>query len=48
MGPDEMAQIAQLIDTVLRHRDDEDRIATVRKEVVELCSAFAPYPGLEY
>ncbi|MCU1373768.1 MAG: glycine/serine hydroxymethyltransferase [Actinomycetia bacterium] len=47
MGPAEMAQIAELIDTVLRDRDD-DTIAAVRKQVADLCSAYAPYPGLAY
>jgi glycine hydroxymethyltransferase len=46
-GP-EMQQIAELIDRVLRHRDDDAEIAAVRDEVATLCSKFPPYPGLSY
>jgi glycine hydroxymethyltransferase len=47
MGESEMEQIAELIDRVLRHRDDAT-IGAVRDEVAALCSKFQPYPGLSY
>ena len=46
MGEVQMAEIARLIGTVLRDRDDEAVIASVRKEVAELCGAFDPYASL--
>jgi glycine hydroxymethyltransferase len=46
-GP-EMQQIAELIDRVLRHREDDAEIAAVRDDVAALCSKFQPYPGLSY
>ncbi|MCB1284688.1 MAG: serine hydroxymethyltransferase [Microthrixaceae bacterium] len=39
----EMAQIAEFIARVLRHRDDRSVIDTVRAEVADLCARFAPY-----
>ena len=48
MREPEMARIAELIDRVLRHRDDATEIAAVRDEVAALCSKFEPYPGLTY
>jgi glycine hydroxymethyltransferase len=48
MGVGEMAQVAELIDTVLRNRDDASAIAGVRKQVADLCASFAPYPDLRY
>jgi hypothetical protein len=44
MGEAEMAEIAELIARVLRHRDDDAELAAVRDEVATLCSKFAPYP----
>jgi glycine hydroxymethyltransferase len=44
MAEPEMAQIAGLIDRVLRRRDDDAEIAAVRDEVAALCSKFEPYP----
>jgi glycine hydroxymethyltransferase len=46
MRESEMARIAGLLSTALRHRDDDDRLERVRAEVVELCAAFPPYGGL--
>jgi len=48
MGAPEMARIAELIDRVLRHRDDDAELASVRDDVAALCSKFAPYPGVSY
>jgi glycine hydroxymethyltransferase len=45
MRAPEMAQIASFIHQVLTRRDDEAAIATIRDEVVALCSKFAPYPS---
>jgi glycine hydroxymethyltransferase len=47
MGEPEMAEIAQMIATVLRAPDDEAVAADVRDASNRLCSKFAPYPGLE-
>jgi glycine hydroxymethyltransferase len=46
MGPDEMTRIASLIGRALRQRDDEDALRDVRREVLDLCSGFPPYPEL--
>ena len=46
MGEAEMAEVASLIGRALRARDDEGALAVVRGEVLELCSAFPPYPTL--
>jgi glycine hydroxymethyltransferase len=40
----EMARIAELIGRALRHRDDDAELASVRDDVVALCSKFTPYP----
>jgi glycine hydroxymethyltransferase len=48
MREPEMQRIAELIDRVLRHREDDAEIAAVRDDVAALCSKFAPYPGLTY
>lgn len=45
MGPGEMGDIARLIGTTLRHRDDEAVVAATAAEVAVLCSKFPP-PGL--
>ncbi len=44
MGPGEMATIARLLVTSLRHRDDEAAQDEVRAEVRTLCEGFPPYP----
>jgi glycine hydroxymethyltransferase len=46
MGPDEMARIAVLVGTALRRRGDDAALASVRGEVLELCTGFPPYPSL--
>ncbi len=46
MGEVQMAEIARLIGTVLKDRNDEAVITSVRKEVAELCGAFDPYASL--
>jgi len=43
MGEEEMAAIAEMIDTVITHRDDEDVLREVRDRVGSLCSAFPVY-----
>jgi len=48
MGAPEMDRIAELIDRVLRNREDPTEIAAVRDEVATLTSKFQPYPGLTY
>ena len=48
MGPNEMAQIAALIDEVLSHPDDESRRERVRGEVRELCRQFPIYAGRQW
>jgi glycine hydroxymethyltransferase len=45
MGVGEMARIAEWIDTVVSNHEDEDTIARVKSEVVELCRSF-PAPGI--
>jgi glycine hydroxymethyltransferase len=45
MGESEMARIAAWMDEVVSSPDDPDALERVRREVVELCSAF-PAPGL--
>jgi glycine hydroxymethyltransferase len=45
MREPEMAEIGRLIADTLRQRGDAEAIATVRKQVRELCGAFTPYPG---
>ncbi len=44
MGPDEMTLIGSLLGRVLRAPHDEANLAAVRGEVLELCTAFDPYP----
>ncbi len=46
MGPDEMAEIASMIGTVLRAIGDGGVYSEVREKVAQLCSKFTPYPGL--
>lgn len=43
MGPEEMQHIADLINRVLSHPDDEATRRTVRGEVEQLCDRFALY-----
>lgn len=45
-GVEEMAIIADWIDRVVSHVDDEKTIAVVRAEITELCRAKPLYPGL--
>ncbi|HVT76755.1 MAG TPA: serine hydroxymethyltransferase, partial [Acidimicrobiales bacterium] len=45
MTESEMPVIARLIGEALRGRDEADTLATVRKEVNELCAKFPPYPA---
>ncbi len=46
MMESDMAEIAALIATALRNRDDEGATAKVRASVLELCGRFPPYPEL--
>ena len=46
MGPAEMAEIGELIATVLRSVDDAQVARDVRERAARLCSKFEPYPGL--
>ena len=43
MTTDDMATIGRLIAMVLRERDDEAAIASVRADVNELCARYTPY-----
>ncbi len=43
MGPDEMRQIAGLIERVLASRADDSVVASVRNEIADLTSRFLPY-----
>ena len=45
-GHDEMAKIADWIDRVVTHIEDDAEIAKVRAEITELCEAKPLYPGL--
>ncbi|HAF67707.1 MAG TPA: serine hydroxymethyltransferase [Acidimicrobiaceae bacterium] len=44
MGVEEMIKIADFTARILRHRDDDDAVNGVAKEVAELCAQFPPYP----
>jgi len=46
MEPAHMATVARLTATALRNRDDAAALETVRSEVIALCEAYAPYPGV--
>jgi glycine hydroxymethyltransferase len=46
MGPEEMKQIGDMIDRVIKGRNDETVMAAVRKEVSDLCVKFPLYPEL--
>jgi glycine hydroxymethyltransferase len=46
MREPEMVRIAELLSRTLRHRSDPSELASVRKEVGELCAAFPVYAGL--
>ncbi len=46
-GRGEMAKIADWIDRVISHVDDEGIIKSVRAEITELCKAKPLYPGME-
>jgi glycine hydroxymethyltransferase len=41
----EMPMIARLLSEALKGREEPDTLATVRKEVGELCAKFPPYPA---
>ncbi len=45
-GHDEMGKIADWIDRVVTHIEDDAEIAKVRAEITELCEAKPLYPGL--
>jgi len=45
LGEAEMAEVASLIATALRGRDDEDALSSVGGAVRDLCGRFDPYPG---
>jgi glycine hydroxymethyltransferase len=45
MQQPQMATIASLIARALRGRDDQSELATVRREVAELCARFPAYPN---
>jgi glycine hydroxymethyltransferase len=44
MGEAEMGQIASFVARVLREPGNDAELASVREEVVTLCSKFSPYP----
>jgi len=46
MGPDEMRQIASIIDRAVVNREKEDVLASLRSESEELCRAFPLYEGM--
>ena len=46
MGPAEMQRIASIVDRAVTHRHDEQALATLRAESVELGRAFPLYPDL--
>ncbi len=46
MGPDQMRQIASIIDRAVSAREDEAALAALRGESEELCRAFPLYPEL--
>jgi len=46
MGPDQMRQIASIIDRAVGAREDEAALAALRGESEELCRAFPLYPEL--
>jgi glycine hydroxymethyltransferase len=43
MGEEEMVLIAELIDSVLKHHTDENKLGEYRKQVRELCARFPVY-----
>ena len=45
LGEAEMTEVASLIARVLRGREDEAELASIRGEVADLCGRFDPYPG---
>jgi glycine hydroxymethyltransferase len=46
MGPDEMKEIAALIDRAIKNRRNEDELAIIAKDVAKLCERFPLYPEL--
>ena len=45
MAEPEMDTIADLMTRTLQNRSDEGAVASIRKEVADLCSQFTPYPA---
>ena len=46
MGKDDMKKIVSLIDIVIKNSNDDDKVASVKAEVNELCKFFPLYPEL--
>lgn len=46
MGPEQMRQIAGIIDRAVQKREDQDTLDRLRAESEELCRAFPLYPGM--
>ncbi len=46
MGPEQMRQIAAIMDRAVQARDDEEALEELRAESAELCRAFPLYPDL--
>jgi len=46
-GPAEMAKIAEWIERVAKDPQDEEQLARIKGEVLELCRAFPLYPDFE-
>jgi glycine hydroxymethyltransferase len=44
MGVREMEEIARLISSTLRRREDPSALRAIRAEVADLCAKFPPYP----
>jgi glycine hydroxymethyltransferase len=47
MKENEMKQIAKFIDRAINNVDNEQELASIKKEVAELCSKFPLYPELQ-
>lgn len=45
MREEEMKKIAGLIDSAVRYKDEQEKLAGIKKEVSEMCAAF-PAPGI--
>ena len=46
-GPGEMAKIAAWIERVAKNPEDEEELARIKAEAMELCRAFPLYEGFE-